>query len=151
MPVSRKLEQVIKLIENDLTNVRNDFLGLMANNLVDLSIATIHGGTGSDTGAYMESHSITQSKGAGRARSSRNKPTAANPAAIAEQARQMLANDIAALPVDTTNVYMNNNSPHAQSVERGKGWRGKAGYAIYTRTKREAKNFLQQAVNMNKR
>lgn len=150
MPVTRKLEQVIKLIENDLTGVRNDFLGLMANNLVSLSIATIHNKTGSDTGAYMESHSITQTKGSGRSRTSRNKPTATNPAAIAQEARDNLASDISNLPQDATNIYMNNQSPHAQSVEHGRGWRGRSGYSIYTNTKREAKGFLQQAVNMNK-
>jgi hypothetical protein len=143
LPITRKLEQVLKLIENDLTNVRNDFLGLMANNLANLSPV--------DTAAYVSSHSITQTKGAGRARTSRNKTTHPNPAAAIEASKDAMAADIAALPPETTHVYMNNNAPHSQAVEHGGGNWKRPGYMVYTRTKREAKNFLQQAVNMNKR
>jgi hypothetical protein len=142
MPISRKLEQVIKLIENDLTNVRNDFLSSMGNALIDISPV--------DTGAYISSHSIVQTKGAGRARTSRNKPTGINPAAAAESARANIASDIASLPEDTTTVFMNNGSPHAQAVEHGGGGWKRPGYQVYTRVKREARSYLQQAVMRNR-
>lgn len=148
MPITRKLEQVIQLIENDFTNVRNDFLKGMAGELVRLTASLDNNGPAIDTGAYISSHSITTTKGSGRGRSSRNKTRGIAPGPAAALSLSAMYDDINSLPKDTTHVYMNNNSPHAQLVEMG--WPTKSGYHIYSRTKREANNFLKEAVMNNR-
>ena len=152
MAITRKLESVLRSIENDFTDVRNDFLKGMAEELVRLTATLEDGGPAIDTGAYVSSHSITTTKGSGRSRTSRHKPKGVNPQVAASASLNALYNDIDNISPDTTTVYMNNNSPHAQAVEHGvPGVWKRGGYYIYTRTRREAGNILSKAVAKNKR
>lgn len=141
--VQRNLTSVIKQIQTDLHDVRDVFLTKMANDLVQSSIPTV------DTGAYITSHSITTTRGAGRSRTSNNKPTGQDAVVMAEQSLSQLMGDIAALPKDQTTVYMTNNAPHASAVEYGgHNWKLKPnGYSIYESVRNRASIHLQDAVN----
>ena len=79
-----KLTSLIKKIEDDLQKVRNEFLLNMAEDIVTSSKPTV------DTGAYITSHSIRTTRGAGRSRTSHNKPTGQNPEVKAAEALGLL-------------------------------------------------------------
>lgn len=141
--VQRSLTAVIKKIEDDLDKVRTEFLISMAEDLVDSSIPTV------DTGAYITSHSITTTRGAGRGRTSANKAQGQDPQAKATESLSQLMEDIASIPKDQTRVFMTNNAPHANLVEYGgANWRLRPnGYQIYTSVRNRAKSHLASAVN----
>jgi hypothetical protein len=130
-----KLTSLIKKIEDDLHKVRNEFLLNMAEDVVASSKPTV------DTGAYITSHSIRTTRGAGRSRTSHNKPTGQNPDAKAAEALEQLKGDIAGLSDDQTQVYLTNNSPHANIVEYSHG------YAVYSGVRSRAKYHLEKAIN----
>lgn len=133
--VQRNLTSVIKQIETDLQSVRDVFLTNIAEDLVSSSKTFV------DTGAYITSHSITTTRGAGRSRTSHNKPTGQSPEAKGEEALSQLMGDIASLPADQTTVYIANNSPHANIVEY------KHGYNVYGAVRNRASIHLQDAIN----
>ena len=133
--VQRSLTSVIRQIETDLQDVRDVFLTNMAEDLVNTSKPFV------DTGAYITSHSITTTRGAGRSRTSNNKPTGQDPNVKGEEALSQLLGDIAALSPDQTTVYIANNSPHASIVEY------KHGYNVYESVRNRAGLHLQDAVN----
>lgn len=138
-----KLTTLIQKIQDDLHKVRNEFLLKMAEDVVTSSILTV------DTGAYITSHSIRTTRGAGRSRTSNNKPTGQSPDAKAAEALEQLKGDIAALPDDQTQVFLTNNAPHANFVEYG-GYNWKKypyGYAVYSGVRSRAKDHLQEAIN----
>jgi hypothetical protein len=138
-----KLTSLIQKIEDDLHKVRNEFLLNMAEDIVTSSKPTV------DTGAYITSHSIRTTRGAGRSRTSNNKPTGQSPDAKAAEALEQLKGDIAGLPDDQTQVYLTNNAPHANLVEYG-GYNWKEypdGYAVYEGVRIRAKDHLQAAIN----
>jgi hypothetical protein len=126
---------VIKKIEDDLDRVRTEFLTNMAEDLVNTSKPFV------DTGAYITSHSITTTRGAGRGRTSANKPQGQDPNAKATEALSQLMGDIAAIPKDQTQVFMTNNAPHANIVEY------KHGYNVYSSVRNRAGLHLADAVN----
>ena len=130
-----KLTTLIQKIEDDLHKVRNEFLLNMAEDIVTSSKPTV------DTGAYITSHSIRTTRGAGRSRSSHGKPTGQDPEAKAAEAMGQLMDDIASLPDDQTQVYLTNNSPHANIVEYSHG------YAVYEGVRSRAKYHLEKAIN----
>mgnify|MGYP000087271567 CR=1 FL=1 len=130
-----KLTTLIQKIQDDLHKVRNEFLLKMAEDVVTSSILTV------DTGAYITSHSIRTTRGAGRSRSSHGKPTGQDPEAKAAEAMDQLMSDIASLPDDQTQVYLTNNSPHANIVEYSHG------YAVYSGVRSRAKYHLEKAIN----
>jgi len=73
-----------------------------------------------DTGAFITSWSVVPSgSGAGRSRTSRNKPKA-NEAEKRDEAARQIEADIAALDVMNTNAVLRNRSPHAPIVEQRK-------------------------------
>lgn len=130
-----KLTSLINKIESDLQRVREEFLLNMAEDVVSSSKATV------DTGAYITSHSIRTTRGAGRSRTSHGKPTGQDPEAKAAEAMGQLMDDIASLPDDQTQVYLTNNSPHANVVEYSHG------YFIYEGVRSRAKYHLEKAIN----
>jgi hypothetical protein len=133
--VQRSLTAVINKIEQDLDRVRTEFLTNMAEDLVNSSKPFV------DTGAYITSHSITTSRGAGRGRTSANKPQGQDPNAKATESLSQLMGDIAAIPKDQTQVFMTNNAPHANIVEY------KHGYNVYSSVRNRAGLHLADAVN----
>jgi hypothetical protein len=133
--VQRSLTALIKKVEEDLDEVRDIFLHKVAQDLVNSSKPFV------DTGAYITSHSITTTRGAGRSRTSDNKPKRQDPNAKATEALSQLASDIAAIPNDQTIVYMTNNAPHANVVEY------KHGYHVYGSVRNRSKLHLQDAIN----
>jgi hypothetical protein len=133
--VQRSLTAVINKIEQDLDRVRTEFLTNMAEDLVNTSKPFV------DTGAYITSHSITTSRGAGRGRTSADKPKGQDPNAKATEALSQLMGDIAAIPKDQTQVFMTNNAPHANIVEY------KHGYNVYSSVRNRAGIHLADAVN----
>jgi hypothetical protein len=141
--VQRSLTAVINKIEQDLDRVRTEFLINVAEDLVRSSTPTV------DTGAYITSHSITTTRGAGRGRTSANKPQGQDPNAKATEALSQLMGDIASLPQDQTQVFITNNAPHANLVESGgANWRERPnGYQVYTSVRNRAGLHLADAVN----
>jgi hypothetical protein len=133
--VQRSLTAVIKKIEDGLDKVRTEFLINVAEDLVNTSKPFV------DTGAYITSHSITTTRGAGRGRTSANKPQGQDPNAKATEALSQLMGDIAAIPKDQTQVFMTNNAPHANIVEY------KHGYNVYSSVRNRAGLHLADAVN----
>lgn len=130
-----KLTSLIQKIEQDLQYVRDQFLVNMSEDLVTSSKPTV------DTGAYITSHSIRTTRGAGRSRTSNNKPTGQDPEAKAAEALSQLMEDIASLPQNQEQVYLTNNAPHANNVEYSHG------YFIYEGVRNRAGTHLQDAIN----
>ena len=133
--VQRSLTAQLKKVEEDLDKVRTVFLQAVAEDLVRSSVPFV------DTGAYITSHSITTTRGAGRSRTSDNKPKNQDAGAKATEALSQLEDDIAAIPKDQTTVYMTNNAPHANVVEY------KHGYHVYGSVRNRSKLHLQAAIN----
>jgi hypothetical protein len=136
--VQRKLSSLINKIETDLNKVRDEFLNIVAEDLVNTTVQT----NTVDTGAYITSHSITTTRGAGRSRTSHNKPRKQDPSVKAAESLAQLQGDIAALPPDQTLVYITNNAPHANNVEYT------LGRAIYSSVRNRAAVNLDKAVNI---
>lgn len=147
MPISRKLDSLLKDIQDDYFAIREEFVKAGA----EVVVNGIGSGLASpvDTAAYVESHSIRTTGGTGRGRTSRNRPTHPNPGAAKSASLNTLLSEAESLPRIEVPVYFNNNSPHAQVVEHGNSsWKTHPnGYKIYTTLKREARNILTQAVN----
>lgn len=133
--VQRSLTAQLKKVEEDLDKVRTVFLQAVAEDLVRSSVPFV------DTGAYITSHSITTTRGAGRSRTSDNKPKNQDAGAKATEALSQLEGDIASIPKGQTTVYMTNNSPHASVVEY------KHGYHVYGSVRNRSKLHLQAAIN----
>jgi hypothetical protein len=133
--VQRSLTADLKKLDQDLDKIRDVFLQNIAEDLVRSSVPFV------DTGAYITSHSITTTRGAGRSRTSHNKPRKQEPSAKATEALAQLGDDIAAIPKDQTVVYMTNNAPHANVVEY------KHGYHVYGSVRNRSKLHLQAAIN----
>jgi hypothetical protein len=133
--VQRSLTADLKKLDQDLDKIRDVFLQNIAEDLVRSSVPFV------DTGAYITSHSITTTRGAGRSRTSHNKPRKQEPSAKAAEALAQLGDDIAAIPKDQTVVYMTNNAPHANVVEY------KHGYHVYGSVRNRSKLHLQAAIN----
>ena len=140
--VQTKLSSQLKKVEQDLDKIKQQFLINMATDIVQITVSENSAGKPAvDTGAYIESHSIRATRGAGRSRSSSGKPTNQNPEAKADEALSMLMEDIASLPKDAPEVYLSNNSPHASLVEFTYG------YNVYGVARSRAKVNLEAAKN----
>jgi hypothetical protein len=135
------LTQQLAKLEKDLTEVRNQFLVEMANEIVDTSPIW--------AGQYVTSHSINTMSAAGRFTGNLETgmtEKSSYPEAYKAEGRANLMSDISALPEDTTSVYLNNNSPHAKIVESG-GWSsGKPPYKVYARAVARAGIHMAQAI-----
>jgi hypothetical protein len=137
--VQRSFASLLKKVEDDLDAVRDEFLRRVAEDLVNSSPVL--------TGTYVRNHSITTSTGSGGKQSSHGKPR--DNGSARSDAQNKLNEQIAALPKETTTVYIANRSPHANRVEYG-GWSGKGPYAVYSGVKSRAKYHLQNAVSIVK-
>lgn len=140
--VQTKLSSQLKKVEKQIDAVKQQFLINMANEVVNITITPNEmGKVAVDTGAYIESHSIRTTRGAGRARSSSGKAPNQNPETKAAEALDLLMQDISALPKDATQIYLSNNSPHASLVEFSYG------YNVYGTLRGRAKYLLEDAKN----
>lgn len=106
---SRTLRKQLEDLTNRLEGFQKIFLNKVADDLVSRSPV--------DTGAYVESNTISTSRSAGRSRSSAIRKTSPNPEQNRELARRQLAGDIAGIPNEATKVYITNRSPHTSFVE----------------------------------
>jgi len=135
--IQRSVTQILRSVEEKLDEVRDEFLGNMARDLVSRSPV--------DTGAYVTSHSITTTSGAGRSRTSENKPRGQNTGAKQGEALEQLYSDIAAIPDGATKVYINNRSPHNKAVEFGANWT-RDGHYVYQTVQGRAGEHLASAI-----
>lgn len=130
----------LKKVENQLDKFPELFLNKVADYLVAEKVSPV------DTGAYIESHTITTGRTDGRARRADVRRTSSNPQANRDAARALLAGDIAALPKDATKVYVNNRSPHAKYVENGSPmWKNTGPYKVYANLRLNMSRFAQEA------
>lgn len=140
--ISTSLSQMVSKIDRDLTDVRDEFLTRMADDIVETSPVW--------TGRYVTSHSIGTTSAAGQFTGNLEGFTEKTsvPDAYKAEARGNLRADIAKLPKEAEKVYLNNNSPHAVFVEY-LGWPkfGKGPYGVYSQALNRANNHLQDAVN----
>ena len=143
--VQRKLDGLMKSIEGELNQVRDEFLKNIAEDLVRATPKGVPDGSPVDTGAYMSSHSITTTRGAGRGRTSHGKAPNKDPQAASAEALSALMGDISSLPNEALAIYIANNSPHASRVEYG-GWAKIGPYAVYTGVRERAGLHLAAAV-----
>lgn len=111
--IGSRLSDVLAKVEKDLEGIRDEFLIIMADDIVESSPVW--------SGRYVTSHSINTGSSAGRFTENIDGWTEKTtvPEAYKAEARGNLRADISALPKETTRVYINNNAPHAQIVEHG--------------------------------
>lgn len=134
--VQRSFASLIKNVQQQLDEVRDEFLRNVAKDLVNSSPV--------DTGTYVKNHSITTSSGSGGSQSSQGKEEDSGTAR--DEALNKLEGQIASLPAGTTKAYIANRSPHANQVEFG-GWARTPPYAVYTGVRARANAHLQNAIN----
>jgi hypothetical protein len=141
--VQRSFASIIKKIEQDLDQVRDEFLRNVAQDLVASSPV--------DTGTYVSNHSITTSSGSGGTKNSHGKGPDTGTAR--GEALDKLNAQISALPPEATTIYIANRSPYANKVEYT-GWVGKnrstAPYQVFTSVRNRAGIHLQDAINIVK-
>jgi hypothetical protein len=125
------ISQLVKRVETQLNEVRDVFLEKMAEKAIMASPV--------DTGAYVESFTVTTISGGGRSRSSHGRPRGQNVEAKKEEAFNQVLGDIAVLPLDVTKVYLTNKAPHAPSVE---GYHG-----VFAEVRNVASYLLDEAVS----
>lgn len=133
--------QVIRKIEQDLENVRNEFLKGMAREVVLPSPV--------DTGTYVMSHNVGERSAAGQFTGNIRYigPPGQNAGAMQQEALAKLYSQIDALPAEQTRVSLSNNSAHANIVEDGgKDWK-RGPYKIYETARNRAPSVLQDAIN----
>jgi hypothetical protein len=134
--VQRSFASIIKKIEQDLDQVRDEFLRNVAQDLVASSPV--------DTGTYVSNHSITTSSGSGGTKNSHGKGP--DNGTARSEALSKLNGQISALPPEVTTVYIANRSPYANRVEYS-GWRNTAPYQVFTSVRNRAGIHLQDAIN----
>ena len=133
--------QAIRKIEQDLEDVRNEFLKGMAREVVLSSPV--------DTGTYVMSHNVGERSAAGQFTGNIRYigPPGQNTGAMQQEALSKLYSQIDALPAEQTRVSLSNNSAHARIVEEGgKDWK-RGPYQIYTIATNRAPIVLQDAIN----
>jgi len=138
--VQRSFTSMLKKLEEDMNEVKHEFLRNVAVDLVNSSPV--------DTGTYVRNHSITVSSGSGGRQNSHGKPPDAGTAK--GDALDKLFTQIDSLPEDTALAYIANRSPYANKVEY-LGWVGESSqtspYFVFTAVKNRAKIHLQDAIN----
>lgn len=122
--------KVTEFIAKQLHEIRNELLTTIVHTAIDASPV--------DTGAYVESMSVTQTRGSGRSRTSHGRPRKQPREVMISKAKGMVDGDIASIPPEAPIIYINNHAPHAGFVEgkygpiqlaremmRGRGGRGR--------------------------
>ena len=133
--------QAIRKIEQDLEDVRNEFLKGMAREVVLSSPV--------DTGTYVMSHNVGERSAAGQFTGNIRYigPPGQNRGAMQQEALSRIYTQIDALPAEQTRVSLSNNSAHANIVESGgKDWK-RGPYKIYETARNNAPSILQDAIN----
>jgi hypothetical protein len=103
------LRQVLKSVENRVDQTVKVFLEDFSKKATDISPV--------DTGAYVTSHSIRTTRGAGRSRSSKDRPKGQDVGAKQAESLKQLKDDIAILPKNPEKIFFTNQAPHARAVE----------------------------------
>ena len=138
--VQRSFTSMLKKVEQDLDEVKAEFLRNVAQDLVVSSPV--------DTGTYVRNHSITVSSGSGGRQNSHGKPPDTGTART--DALDKLNAQIDSLPKDTATAYIANRSPYANQVEY-LGWAGQnsqtSPYFVFTSVRNRAGLHLQAAIN----
>ena len=133
--------QAIRKIEQDLEDVRNEFLKGMAREVVLPSPV--------DTGTYVMSHNVGERSAAGQFTGNIRYigPPGQNRGAMQQEALSKLYTQIDALPAEQTRVSLSNNSAHANLVENGGANWTRSPYKIYETARNIAPSVLQEAIN----
>ena len=133
--------QVIRKIEQDLEDVRNEFLKGMAREVVLPSPV--------DTGTYVMSHNIGERSAAGQFTGNIRYigPPGQDKGAMQQEALSKLYTQIDSLPAEQTRVSLSNNSAHANIVESGGTNWTRGPYKIYEVARNNAPRILQEAIN----
>lgn len=139
--VPLQIANILKKMGDRMEVVRDGLLTRMAQDAVGLSPV--------DTGAYVESHSIRTSTGAGRMRRSDagGRLPGQNIASKHSEAMQLLMADIGALPKEAYKVYLTNRAPHANAVENGGHNWNRGGYFVYTQVRAKVPIHLDAAIS----
>lgn len=124
----------LKGLGDDMEKVRDTFLTDMSHVVVNKSESFV------DTGAYIQSHTITTQSGGGRGYTSHNKPRKQDKQAMASVALGNLMSDIASLPDGVHKVYLTNRSPQSRIVE------DKLGYAVFATARSLAPDLAREAI-----
>ena len=139
--ISTSLSAILAKVEARLEGVKEQFLIEVAEDLVAPSTSPIW------SGHYITSHSISNRSSGGQFTGNLGGWTekTSNPEAYRSEARANLLGNIAALPKDSTKVYISNNSPHARIVEYGGG--NTSAYGVFSSVANRANVHLQTAIN----
>ena len=133
--------QAIRKVEQDLEDVRNEFLKGMAREVVLPSPV--------DTGTYVMSHNIGDRSAAGQFTGNIRYigPPGQDKGAMQQEALSKLYAQVDALPPTQTVVSLSNNSAHANIVENGgANWR-RSPYKIYEVARNNAPRVLRDAID----
>jgi hypothetical protein len=132
------MELLLKKVNKDLEDVRTEFY----KGLVEVLVAN----SPVDTGAYMNSHSVSTDTTSGAAQKSDGLPRKQPEQEVKGRNLTRLFGEIDSLPPDATKVYIANRSPHSKTVEDGSWWPGKDGYYPFKIMRSRAKVVLDAAV-----
>jgi len=126
----------LKELRGSLENLTPAILKEAAADLVNLSP--------DDTGAYLLSHSIGRSGNVGRRISSDSRISAPN--THRQEALDRLLGQVAAIPPNSTRIFIGNNAPHASAVEGGGyGWKS-PGHFVYQRFRESFPSIVKKAI-----
>ena len=133
--------EVIRKLEENLEDVRNEFLKGMAREVVLPSPV--------DTGTYVMSHNVGDRSAAGQFTGNIRYigPPGQDRASMQQEALTKLYTQIDSLPAEQTVVSLSNNAPHANIVESGGANWTRGPYKIYETARNNAPRILQDAVN----
>jgi hypothetical protein len=139
--ISTSLSAILAKVEARLEGVKEQFLIEVAEDLVAPSTSPIW------SGQYITSHSISTRSSGGQFTENLGGWTdkTNNPEAYRSEARANLLGNIAALPKDSTKVYISNNSPHTRIVEYGGGMT--PAYGVFSSVANRAGIHLQKAIS----
>ena len=115
---------ITNILRQQLKEARNDLVLEFASGVVNFSPV--------DTGAFVNSWSISTTSNGGRSISSRGKPRKQPPEVKKAEAISRIQSDLDSFPADLDVMYFNNRAPHANFVE------GKYGTISRARSRRNA-------------
>lgn len=135
--VGLSLTQLVRGIEQDLSDVRNIFLKKVAEDIAMSSPV--------DTGTYVMGHTVAARSSAGQfvGKPEYIGPPNQNKTAFREASKAKMFSEIDALPDNQTVVNISNSVGHAQIVEYKHR-------SVYGDARNRAKNYLEEAVKQVK-
>jgi hypothetical protein len=133
-------DEMVRLFEENVSNIRNVVLTKMAEQIAMRSAATV------DTGTYASSHRVGQRSGSfAPTQTSHRKPRNQQSGPSVNKGLQQMLSDIEGLPKDAPNVVFRNEAIHAKYVETI-GWGNRPPYKIYAATRREFNTIVRDAL-----